>query len=932
MKRIVSFLLSLIVLISSMSMLAFAEEGAPAPSPAPEVEVTANQSALGTAIGTGDTKDNPAANMTDGKDDTFFKASAEFGIDFTKEANVKVYEISVVLSAKGAYKLQYFRNNRWVDEKEFTEADFVAVEGAEGKLALTYKLDKPVITQQVRLVGTASVDVYSFDVVGVYLPNVGTKGEAYASSFKHFEWTPPHTFIDGKDFEEDWHGWEPQYPEVVAGANTSAGFSNEFVGVKFINREYYKVNQITFYMSMHNSSANPSMGYQDVAYKVEALVEGVWIVIAEFKDSDTTPKSYKDYEEAMKNDTSDYHIHSYHTVTLDKKVNTNNIRVSVSEFGKNYNGDGSLVFPYIYEMRVYAEEGEIPDIELPEGAVLSTNAAANSFPYASSAATNMYPFLAVDGDIKTGWIPKEAKDGETLGVRFDKTYTINNISLHLNDATLSSDFTAEAKVNGEWVKLFDGNTTDCFIPLPEKVDYIAQQHTYEFTPVETDEIRVTFKAPTYAKDDKGNDVVVDLCVVEIGANIVSSMTYLIEGGVVMTPSANEAGRYTGVTFNQKEAINKIKIDFAPTEENNNFFVQAFVNGIWQTIHTGKIQDTTGIFEVTTETDAIRVTYQDENKAPQINSITVTVVNYSGDVSSFTDFYVPCTDKTQTTIVDIAYGKTYKSDKVVIEHGKSDADIPFTVKGLVGEEWVTLATSTTKSNTTVFALENLEVSQVKVEYSANGAAIPAIKSLGVNVVGMKTFFLDGRYTNFQKRMAANGDIAVLGTAYANSSYPALCFAEYINDGMKFDTAPVWAPKLEEYSAGIDIFCGVKFDKEYTVDTVVVYAGDVGHHAGLGNEFEIQALVDGEYITVGKGFTCAEGKDYVTVYAIDSVKTTDIRILMTNTAVYIPTILEVEIYSNTDKVDPFVGHVISEKVPEVTVFKTETPRFDVAGLPN
>ena len=113
---------------------------------------------------------------------------------------------------------------------------------------------------------------------------------------------------------------------------------------------------------------------------------------------------------------------------------------------------------------------------------------------------------------------------------------------------------------------------------------------------------------------------------------------------------------------------------------------------------------------------------------------------------------------------------------------------------------------------------------------------------------------------------------------------------------------------------------------------VYAADVGHFAGLGNEFEIQALVDGEYITVGKGFTCAEGKDYVTVYAIDSVKTTDIRILMTNTAVYIPTILEVEIYSNTDKVDPFVGHVISEKVPEVTVFKTETPRFDVAGLPN
>jgi hypothetical protein len=244
----------------------------------------------------------------------------------------------------------------------------------------------------------------------------------------------------------------------------------------------------------------------------------------------------------------------------------------------------------------------------------------------------------------------------------------------------------------------------------------------------------------------------------------------------------------------------------------------------------------------------------------------------------------------------------------------------------------LVSSTVNADKISFPIDETEVKQIKVIYEAGGKEIPSIESLALNVVGMKTYFLDGRYTNFQKRMAGNGDLAVLGTAYANSNYPALCFPEYINDGKKFEGAPVWAPKLEEYSAGIDIYCGIEFDKEYIVDTVVVYSTDIGNKPGNGNKFEIQALVNGEYITVGNGFTCAGDKDYMTVYAIDSVKTTDIRILITNESVYMPTILELEIYSNTDKVDPFFGHVVSEKVPAVTVFSEETPRFDVAGLPN
>jgi hypothetical protein len=431
MKRIVSFLLSLIVLMSSVSFVVFADEDSAGDSGvvAPEVSAIGDVAGLGTAFATGESKNNPASNMNDDKLDTAWTISGDdFGINYTKEANVKIYSISVLLTgAEGTYKLQYFRNNRWVDEATLTNEDFVPVEGAENQYRLDYAFEEPVITQQIRIIyspGPISnltvLKVYDIDVMGIYLPNVGTKGEAYASSFKHFDWTPPHTFNDGRDFEDDWHGWEPQYPEVAAGSNTSEGFSGEYVGIKFVNREYYKINQITFYMSMHNSSAMPEMGYQDTKYTVEALVEGEWIVIAEFRDSDSLPKSYKDYDDAMANDKSDYHIHSYYTITLDEKVNTNNVRVTVSEFAKNYDGADRLIFPYIFEMRVYAEEGEIPDIELPEGAVLSTNAAANSFPYASSSATNLYPFLAIDGDVRSGWQTKDLSAGQIFGTRFDK--------------------------------------------------------------------------------------------------------------------------------------------------------------------------------------------------------------------------------------------------------------------------------------------------------------------------------------------------------------------------------------------------------------------------------------------------------------------------------------------------------------------------------
>ena len=932
MKKIVSLLLSVILLVSGMSLYAFAEgDGASPEDTAPEL--TENLASLGTAISSADSKENPVANIIDGDDATFWNASAAegsadvfFGINYTKEANVFLYGLSFKVEAgekKAEYTVELFRNNRWYAVGTVSDDD--AVEGV-----ISFELEDPTYTQQVRLVAktadgkAAALKVFELTLTGKLYNNIAVKGEAYATSFKHYEWTPPHTAIDGQDFEDDWHGWEPLYPQVTVGTNTSAGFGGEHLGIKFTNREYYEVNEIVMYMSMHNSNANPSWGYQDTKYIVEALVEGEWVKIAEFKDSDSIPRDYKDYDEAMKKDTGNYHIASYYTIIPETVVTTNNIRISIDEFAKNYQGDESLVFPYIYEVRVYGEQGEIPSIELPEGALYSADATSNSYPYATSSKTNQYPYLSVDDDINTGWTPGDTKAGQTYGVRFDKAYTIDNVYLLFENAEFSAPYKIEALVNGSWKQIASGNLKDCFVALPEGETYAAQEHTYTVSPVQTTEIRLVFtNALSKDKMPRLN---------EISANIISSMAGFIKDGVTASAVKSDDGtKNAGIKFNQKQTVNEIKIDFADTSAEMKYFVQAFIGGIWQTIHTEeKLSESSFVHTVYAETDEIRIVYGDNSKAPDIKGITVNTVNYSGDISSYTRLETGFGKNDKTTI-DIVYGKVYNIDKIILDHGITDVNCAFTISGLVDGKWVVLGSSNVKSNTKEFKFEAKQISEIKVTYAATSKALPSIKELSANVVGMKTFALDERYSVFQKSSAANGNLAILGTAYANSNYPSLSYETYINDGKKYSKASTWIPKLEEYSAGVEIHCGVKLDAEYTVNKVVVYSSDIGNLAGVGNKFEIQALVDVEYVKIGDGYTCAKDREYCTVYEVTPVKTTDVRISLTNTSIYMPTILELEVYSDTAVPTPFEGHIQTEKIPEVTVFESVAPRFEIAGLP-
>lgn len=335
------------------------------------------------------------------------------------------------------------------------------------------------------------------------LENVALKGLAYCSTMKNSNWTPPNSINNGLDYTGDWHGWEPKYPTITPGQNTSAGFSGEYCGVKFLNREYYEIFEIRMSVGLHAQYG------QNVTYTIEALIEGKWTQIAVLhdseatnikldtedsdKDGDKTDYVYSSYEDAMARDTSNYHIGAELNFVLTEPVTTNNVRVTVSDFAKNFPGGDVLIFPYIYEVELVGKLGVTPDIDLPDGAVFSQNASYNSIPSATTSKDFAYPYRAIDGKANTFWSPKSLEAGQTLTLKLEKEYDVNELVINVGKANAQEflqkySFELQAFVNGEWKKVGD-NTNSTSIAEVETNNCIS----WAISPtVKTGEIRLVF--------------------------------------------------------------------------------------------------------------------------------------------------------------------------------------------------------------------------------------------------------------------------------------------------------------------------------------------------------------------------------------------------------------------------------------------------------
>ena len=130
-------------------------------------------------------------------------------------------------------------------------------------------------------------------------------------------------------------------------------------------------------------------GGQNATYTFEALVDGKWEQFLVLKDDQAIPTDtkYADYNAVMNDANASVRVNATLYHTLEEPITTNNIRVTVSDYAKNYMGGDVLIFPFVYELELFGKKGYTPDIILPEGASYTTDIAWHSYPSAKTVLT-----------------------------------------------------------------------------------------------------------------------------------------------------------------------------------------------------------------------------------------------------------------------------------------------------------------------------------------------------------------------------------------------------------------------------------------------------------------------------------------------------------------------------------------------------------------
>ena len=166
-------------------------------------------------------------------------------------------------------------------------------------------------------------------------------------------------------------------------------------------------------------------------------------------------------------------------------------------------------------------------------------------------------------------------------------------------------------------------------------------------------------------------------------------------------------------------------------------------------------------------------------------------------------------------------------------------------------------------------------------------------------GGKCIFLGDYITESKKASTATGNLACYGTAYASSNfgYAGVSKVSYLIDGNATYDDESWIAL--DYILGT--YAGVTLKEAHEVTKVVLYFDDVlgGTDGKYTFNFDVQANVNGKFVTIGKGTSYDAGKkQYLASIVLDTpVYTDDIRIVFTSDAQTFPYIKEIEIFSGS-----------------------------------
>ncbi len=175
---------------------------------------------------------------------------------------------------------------------------------------------------------------------------------------------------------------------------------------------------------------------------------------------------------------------------------------------------------------------------------------------------------------------------------------------------------------------------------------------------------------------------------------------------------------------------------------------------------------------------------------------------------------------------------------------------------------------------------------------------------------KTIFYADYMTVARKASTATGNLACYGTAYASSSfeYSSISDPSYIMDGNISDDSFSW------FAANFDTgtYCGVVLKEAHEITKVVLYFNDAiteGKPEEHVMEFEIQAKVNNQYVTIGSGTSYdANKKSPIVSVEVTPTMTDDIRVVYITNGMVFPYLKELEVYSSDYIYGPYLGYML------------------------
>ena len=257
-------------------------------------------------------------------------------------------------------------------------------------------------------------------------------------------------YINNGELWDSYRFWRPE----GVGRGPTVDDSLQYCGLKY-NAHYYEVDKVVLYVD-HWGPEN------DILYTIKALVLGEWVEIGSAR--------------AAKGVGDEKH-EGLDIITIDvENVVTKNIRVECTEWGRwatsciqrDENGDpvldkdGNYIYnngfddpntpedetgpnwhhwwkvPIVHEVQTWGTEAPAPPWDVPDGAILSTNACLSGFAGASSVNTFLgtYPALSNDNvkmptlSVAIPYWQAGQAGAQSVWSTFDQPYDIDNVSVN----------------------------------------------------------------------------------------------------------------------------------------------------------------------------------------------------------------------------------------------------------------------------------------------------------------------------------------------------------------------------------------------------------------------------------------------------------------------------------------------------------------------